>query len=109
VGLVWLLAVLTFVPSRYLYPSRGGGRLNRVATVAGVAWVGLLVWILARLLSGDAQDEETRWLTLASLAYPVYYLAASWAVSLRLWRGSRRGRALKREARPMQAMSEPRA
>ena len=109
VGLVWLLAVVTFVPSRYLYPSRGGGRLNRVATVAGVAWVGLLVWILARLLSGDAQDEETRGLTLASLAYPVYYLAASWAVSLRLWRSGRRGRALKREPRGMQPMSEPRA
>src|SRR5205823_1033470 len=99
VGVVWLLAVLTFVPSRYLYPSRGGGLVNRVATVAGVAWVGLLVWILARLLTGDFSDEGTRWLTAASLAYPAYYLGASWLITMRLWRGNRRGRAAKRALR----------
>ena len=53
--------------------------------------------------------RRIRQLGMASLAYPVYYLAASWLVSLRLWRSGRRGRALKREPRGMQPMSEPRA
>src|SRR5262249_2193862 len=99
VGVTWLLAFLTFVPSRYLYPSRGRGWLNRVATWGGVVWAGVVLWILARMVEGDAFDEWTRWLALASLTYPAYYLAASWVISVRFWRGAVRSRALKRELR----------
>jgi phosphatidylcholine synthase len=95
-GIVWLLAVLTFVPSRYLYPSRGGGRLNLLTNLLGVVWTGLLVWILARLLADQGVDEVTHWLTVLSLAYPVYYLAASWLVSVQFWRSRRRTRAVLR-------------
>ena len=58
---------------------------------AGEAW--------AYTLEGDVTDEWTRWLTVASLAYPAYYLGASWLVTMRLWRGNRRGRAAKRALR----------
>ena len=43
VGVLVGLAVLTFVPTRYLYPSQRG-RLNRVTNVLGAAWAAALVW-----------------------------------------------------------------
>jgi phosphatidylcholine synthase len=89
-GILWILAVLTFVPSRYLYPSRGRGRINLLANLLGAAWAVLLVWILVRLVTRGAGDELTGWLTVASLSYPVYYLGASWLVSAEYWRDRRR-------------------
>jgi phosphatidylcholine synthase len=94
VALVGVLALLTFVPTRYLYPSQRG-RLNRVTNVLGVAWTGLLIWILCSLPPGgpsrDAADESpARRLALWSLYFPVYYMVASWVVSLRIWRKKRR-------------------
>ncbi|CAN5721649.1 phosphatidylcholine synthase [soil metagenome] len=65
------LAILTFVPSTYLYPSRGG-RLNRITALFGAAW-GLLI---AVLLTGMLEGMRT-W-TLISLAFPAWYLGASW-------------------------------
>src|SRR5437764_564411 len=40
-GAVLTLALLTFVPSRYLYPTQRG-RLNRLTNVLGAAWRALL-------------------------------------------------------------------
>ncbi len=86
-AVLWLLAVLTFVPSLYLYPSRGRGLLNRLANVLGVTWGVLLVWVLVELVSaaasGDADGGPPRWLVLLSLTFPMLYLAASWTISLR--------------------------
>jgi phosphatidylcholine synthase len=80
-------AVLTFVPARYLYPSRRGGKLNRLTNQLGAAWAALLVWIVYRLpgdgSAGQNADDLTRLLALLSLAFPVYYLAVSWVISLR--------------------------
>jgi phosphatidylcholine synthase len=82
-----LLAALTFVPSRYLYPSRSRNLVNKLATLLGLVWGALLVWILAGLVNaaatGDAALGPPRWLVLLSLTYPVLYLAISWAISLR--------------------------
>jgi phosphatidylcholine synthase len=93
-GIVWTLALLTFVPSRYLYPTRRGGQLSKVTNYLGAAWAGTLLWILGRLLTvddGEAPvDGLTLWLTVLSLAYPVYYLGASWSVSVQHWRVRRR-------------------
>lgn len=78
-GLILVLAILTFVPSRYLYPSSSGGVVNVVASVLGAAWaVGLLgiVWFW---------HETPRWALVASLGYPAYYLIASWTISIRHW------------------------
>jgi phosphatidylcholine synthase len=92
VGLVVGLALLTFVPSRYLYPTQRG-RLNRVTNVLGVAWAGLLVGVLCLLPEGGPteapENHPARQLALLSLYFPIYYMVASWIISLRVWRKRR--------------------
>ncbi len=73
------LSVLTFVPTRYLYPSRAG-RWAIPTNLFGSAW---LVSLLAILWMWGASP---RWLIVGSLAFPAYYLLASWAVSFGFWR-----------------------
>lgn len=85
------LALMTFVPSRYLYPSQPG-KLNVVANVLGAVWTVMLAWVLWNLPGSDAlsagtADATVMGLAAASLFYPVFYLAASWAVTLKLWAG----------------------
>jgi phosphatidylcholine synthase len=75
-GVVLLLAALTLPPTRYLYPS-AGGRLNLATAVAGAVWAVLLVLII-----GGAFADQRSW-TLLSLAFPAWYMGASWAVSAR--------------------------
>jgi phosphatidylcholine synthase len=91
--LVITLALLTFVPSRYLYPSQGG-RLNRFTNLLGAVWAGFMVAILCLLpsaaLSPEAAiDQPARGLAVLSLYFPIYYMAASWFVTLRIWRRRR--------------------
>jgi phosphatidylcholine synthase len=98
VGAVVGLSLLTFVPSRYLYPSQKG-RLNRLTNVFGAVWAGLLAWVLYRLpVDGSAADEATRWLIVFSLLFPLYYMGVSWAVSVRLWHLRRQERRLRRRS-----------
>lgn len=80
IGVLVVLALLTFVPSRYLYPSQRG-KLNRAMVLLGAAWAALLAWILCTMPA-----DFTRPLVLASLFYPIGYLGASWLISVRLWR-----------------------
>jgi phosphatidylcholine synthase len=94
VGVVVGLALLTFVPSRYLYPSQRG-RLNLVTNVFGGLWGGLLVWVLFSLPTEQPADEATRWLIVVSLLFPLYYMGVSWAVSVRLWHLRRKERRLR--------------
>jgi phosphatidylcholine synthase len=74
-----VFAVLTFVPSRYFYPSRGG---------PGALFVGLFggAWLVALLVILWQWQQASRLLVLASLAFPVYYLAGSWVRSISDWR-----------------------
>jgi phosphatidylcholine synthase len=69
-----VLSVLTFVPSRYFYPSRGG-RFARALLIGGAVWAVLTLVVLLR----PAGEREA--LALISLAYPLVYLAASWWLS----------------------------
>ena len=71
-------ALLTFVPSRYLYPSQHG-QLNRLTSVLAVPWLGLLAAVLWYL---PTDGDRAWWLALASLYYPAYYLLVSWGVSV---------------------------
>ncbi len=89
-AIVLLLALLTFVPSYYMYPSRGSV-LSRTTNFLGGVWVVLLVWILWELPGDNAPptDEAARknfLLAIASLFYPAYYIAVSWGITLRRWR-----------------------
>jgi phosphatidylcholine synthase len=102
VGLLVTFSLLTFVPTRYLYPNQRG-RLNRVTTLLAIAWTGLLVWILVEL--PDGSDPKTRLLAVLSLFFPVYYFVASWVVSVRLWR---RRRATASAARPIEELRSAR-
>lgn len=83
---VVVFALLTFVPSRYLYPSQRG-RLNQLTSLLGAFWAILLVWIIWNM-----PDESTRSWAMLSLLFPAWYLGASWIISLRFWRRKRRRR-----------------
>ena len=69
-----IFALLTFVPLRYLYPSYGG-RFSATTVVLGSLWGLLLILIV----SGVFEPPNTAaWI---SMAFPAYYLFASWAIS----------------------------
>ena len=74
--LIIVLSLLTFIPWRYLYPSQPGP-LNRLTNVLAVMWVGLLLMALGRW-PGDSRAP-----LLISLAFPIYYMLMSWALTLR--------------------------
>lgn len=92
-AIVVVLAILTFVPTRYLYPSSRRGLLNTITNILGAAWSVFLLVILWRMpLGGFSEvraDGVVMSLTWASLVFPIFYLGASWAVSVGHWRGSR--------------------
>lgn len=77
------LALLTFVPTRYLYPTQGG-RLNLWTNVLSVPWAVLLalaVWYLP----SEGEDGTARLLAIVSLYFPIYYFVVSWGISLVHW------------------------
>jgi phosphatidylcholine synthase len=82
-GIIIILALLTFVPSLYLYPSHGGP-LNKLTIVLGLLWALSLILILAQVF------EDAMPLIWASLTFPVYYFTLSWAITLRRWLRRRR-------------------
>jgi phosphatidylcholine synthase len=73
-GILVTLAILTFVPLRYFYPTQPGLG-NRLACVLAALWGGLLVLIL--ILPSEIREP---WL-LASLPFPLGYLTFSWWVN----------------------------
>ncbi len=86
-GVILLLAFLTFVPVKHLYPSQPG-RLNQFATVTGSVWgvlIGWLAWILPTSTNPGITSQAV---TLAgiSLIYPAFYMGTSWYITLRDWR-----------------------
>jgi phosphatidylcholine synthase len=73
------LALLTFVPARYLYTTHGG-RYSWLTNWFGSGWAVVLCVILWQW------HTAPRWLVLASLSFPAYYMGLSWLISLRGWR-----------------------
>jgi phosphatidylcholine synthase len=89
-GIVVALSLLTFVPSRYLYPSSQPGFLNVACNLLGAPWCVLLLVVLWRLpAAGPDPDVLTWWLAAGSHYFPVFYMAASWAVTLKRWTARR--------------------
>ena len=70
--MVIIPAILTFIPTRYLYPSKNE-ILWRTSWVLGIIWFALVIYLLMQ----DQPDPRLIWL---SLYYPVYYLVASFYI-----------------------------
>lgn len=70
------LAVLVFVPIRYLYPSRGSA-LQGATLALGSVWAVLMLVMLWQLPAVSPA------LFLASLVFPVYYIVVSLALEVR--------------------------
>jgi len=93
VGVLVGLALLTFLPTRYLYPSQGS-KLQGLSNLLGAVWAAMVVWIVCCLPAGatppaSGEGRPLRALILLSLFFPVYYMVASWAVSWTLGRRRR--------------------
>jgi len=69
-------ALLTFVPARYLYITRGGP-FSTPMLIAGAVWAALTFVLVV----GPIDERKT--LARISLIYPLSYLALSWLVTLR--------------------------
>jgi phosphatidylcholine synthase len=78
VGLILFLAVLTFVPSRYSYPTQPG-RMNWLLLLLSVPWA----LLLSAALLFDWGEGVFRTMVWVSLLYPAFYLGSAWALSLR--------------------------
>src|SRR5262245_47246001 len=103
IGVLIFFAILTFVPARYLYPTHRG-KLNRLTNQLGALWGILLVWIVLRLPDqAQARDIDplTNLLTLGSLVFPLYYLVASWIITMRIVVRARRKARLDVQKTPM--------
>jgi len=85
-AVIVVLAVFTFVPSKYLYPSQPG-RLNQAATILGAVWTVPLGWLIWSLPASTTprHDPSIQRLAVATLFYPVFYLGVSWIVTLNHW------------------------
>ena len=80
-GFILVPAVLTFVPTRYLYPSRNAAFWKTNFTV-GTLWLALICALLL-------QPEPPGWLVGVSLVYPALYMGLSFFIDLRLRFGKR--------------------
>jgi phosphatidylcholine synthase len=74
--LLVVLAVLTFVPTRYIYATQGG-------PFAGVISAGAVIWMLCLTWLLWTRPSAERWIALVSLIYPLSYMALSTHVTLR--------------------------
>jgi phosphatidylcholine synthase len=75
--IILALSLLTFLPTRYLYPSQRAPFSRLTCTLAAL-WAALCLLILARTPSNST------WPLLLSLCFPAYYLLMSWILSFSL-------------------------
>lgn len=76
------LSLLTFLPTRYLYPSQRAP-FSRLTCVLAALWAVLCLLITARVMGNSS------WPVLLSLSFPAYYLLLSWMLSFYYWRRRR--------------------
>jgi phosphatidylcholine synthase len=77
-----VLAVLVFVPIRYLYPSRGAA-YQAITNVLGAIWAVLMLVMLWQF------PAVPRTVFYASLVFPAYYAILSFVLEARRRRGTR--------------------
>jgi phosphatidylcholine synthase len=76
VALITTLSVLTFVPTHYIYATRGGP-FSAAINAGAALWFVLIGWILV------GPERDSTLLMLVSLIYPLMYLLASAVVTVR--------------------------
>jgi phosphatidylcholine synthase len=81
-AIILFLAILTFVPALYLYPSYSG-QYSQLIRWSCLVWTMLLTLIVLGLFDHRGP------VVLVSFAFPVLYLALSWLITLRRWFGKR--------------------
>ena len=79
--IIVFLAVLTFIPAKYLYTTHGG-KFSTSTNIFGSIWGIMMLWILWQwhLTPG--------WFIGLSLLFPFYYLICSWGITIQDWRTS---------------------
>jgi phosphatidylcholine synthase len=75
-----ILAVLTVLPIRFLYPNLAPGGWRPFLLIGAYIWVLLLVLMLRRY------PDVPHWILLLSLVYPVFYTIASLHLSMKIGR-----------------------
>lgn len=73
--------ILTFIPTRYIYPSKNA-IFWKTSTVLGFIWFWLLVYLLL-------QEQPNQSMVLLSMYYPIFYMALSFYVDWKLRRDAR--------------------
>ena len=91
-ALLALFALVTFVPTCYLYTTQPG-RFNRVTNIFAGVWIVFLIAVLS------TTGERAHSLAVISSLFPFYYLGASWIISAR--------RARVRDKNPAVPSSQP--
>jgi phosphatidylcholine synthase len=71
--------ILSFIPTRYLYPSKNP-ILSKTSWLMGLAWAVMVLYLLT-------QENPDRNLVLLSLFYPSYYLILSFYLDIRIRQG----------------------
>lgn len=79
-----ILSILTFVPSRYMYPSQKG-LLNRVTALLAIIWGVFCLYVFWRWFHEPISSPTMRFLNWVSVSFPIYYMIASWCLSIKLW------------------------
>jgi phosphatidylcholine synthase len=98
-SLIFSLSLLTFVPSLYLYTSYQGP-FSRLTNVLCSMWGMILFLIVLRVAD---KPKPLIWL---SLAFPIYYFAVSWWITLHRWFGRRRQSAQSKHRLPTLAAED---
>lgn len=74
-AILLLLAILTLVPVRFVYPNQVSMPWRAIVTVGGILWLGVLLVLLPTF--PELPEWGGEWLLWASLAFPAFYFVLS--------------------------------
>lgn len=74
IGLLIFFFILSFIPTRYLYPSKNP-KYPQLTLGAGLAWLIMVIFFIV-------QPPTNTIIVFVSLIYPIYYMLASFYVEL---------------------------
>lgn len=81
VVIILIPTILSFIPLRYLYPSKNAF-LSKPMWILAIFWVALWIYILV-------EAPENRTLVLVSLFYPAFYLLGSFYANYKVYKNNK--------------------